>query len=287
MLHYLQVFSFPVNQTLDPTVYFNDSLWHIKELFGVILVLLLAVIAIISWKKHKPISFGIWWFFATHMLESSIIPIDDPIVEHRMYLPSIGLIIAISYVFWKLLVGQKKVIRAFFIIGIPVVLIATTVYRNTIWKSDITLWTSEVEKNPDNHRAYNNLGYCYLEDNQLDSAYRNIKKALELKPGFVYGLNNMGEVLMKKGDTVRAMYFFNSAIEKNNYLYSLNNMALYYYSIGNFEKAQYYVSKSLLLEDFYQSFYIQYLIFKSQKDNEQAVIYQDLAKQKNPDFIMH
>ena len=42
------------------------------------------------------IAFGIFWFFITHAIESSLIPIVDVIFEHRMYLPSAGIFMAVA-----------------------------------------------------------------------------------------------------------------------------------------------------------------------------------------------
>jgi len=56
--------------------------------------------------RHAPgagrlTAFGIFWFFMTLSVESSIIPIADVIFEHRLYLPSVGFFIAItSALFW-------------------------------------------------------------------------------------------------------------------------------------------------------------------------------------------
>jgi len=42
------------------------------------------------------IAFGIIWFFLALSVESSFIPIEDVIFEHRLYLPSIGTFIAFT-----------------------------------------------------------------------------------------------------------------------------------------------------------------------------------------------
>ena len=46
-------------------------------------------------------AFGIFWFFITLSVESTVLPLEDVIFEHRLYLPSIGIIIAfVSFVFF-------------------------------------------------------------------------------------------------------------------------------------------------------------------------------------------
>ncbi len=53
-------------------------------------------------------AFGILWFFITLSVESSIIPIDDVIFEHRVYLPSVGFFTAITAVVFFVAKSLRK-----------------------------------------------------------------------------------------------------------------------------------------------------------------------------------
>jgi len=48
---------------------------------------------------YRLIAFGMFWFFLTLSVESSIIPITDVIFEHRIYLPSVGAFLAFASFF--------------------------------------------------------------------------------------------------------------------------------------------------------------------------------------------
>ena len=47
-------------------------------------------------RSRQPlICFGIWWFFANLLVESTFLPLEM-IYEHRIYLPSVGLFLALA-----------------------------------------------------------------------------------------------------------------------------------------------------------------------------------------------
>jgi len=79
-----------------------------------------------NYPQTRIITFGVLWFFITLSTESSIIPIIDVIFEHRVYLPSIGMLTAITIaVFWiadgcrrKWKNAQKVAIISFIVIVI-------------------------------------------------------------------------------------------------------------------------------------------------------------------------
>ncbi|MEK7991759.1 MAG: hypothetical protein VSS52_012185 [Thiotrichaceae bacterium] len=65
---------------------------------------ILSLIGFAVWKRkiYPLIAFGILWFFAGQILESSVIGLVI-YFEHRNYLPSIGIIFVLVYFFWVLL----------------------------------------------------------------------------------------------------------------------------------------------------------------------------------------
>ncbi len=109
------------------------------------------------------VSFGIGWFFLALSVESSVIPIVDVIYEHRAYLPSVGLFVASA----TLLVGALRAGRIARVQGgrrcSPVsrsslVLGSSTLQRNAVWASAVTLWSDTAAKSPRKRRPHLNLG---------------------------------------------------------------------------------------------------------------------------------
>lgn len=86
---------------------FHDDFPIARSLFSSISITVIFILGLIGlgiWvrKIYPFIALGILWFFAAHVLESSFIGLVL-YFEHRNYLPSIGIIFTLVYIFWMLL----------------------------------------------------------------------------------------------------------------------------------------------------------------------------------------
>ena len=59
---------------------------------------------------------------------------------------------------------------------------ACTWLRNWDYESEISLWQANIKQQPSNARAWNNLGYAYMQDKQDEKAIHAFENALELDP---------------------------------------------------------------------------------------------------------
>ena len=159
---YIRLLFLPVNQNLDYDYPIHDAFFTIPVLLSFVFLLLLVLLGVYSFfragRKNggdrgelRLVSFGIFWFFIALSVESSIIPIIDPLFEHRVYLPSVGFFIA--FVTGLIMMVQKvnnrgvvKVIAAG-VIAAVVVLGGTTYARNRVWQNEITFWEDVVKRN--------------------------------------------------------------------------------------------------------------------------------------------
>ena len=100
---YIRLLFFPVNQNLDYDYPISRTLFEFPTLLS--FLFLTSVVAFGGWmfKKSRLISFGIFWFFITLSVESSIIPIRDVIFEHRVYLPSVGFVIFLTVAIYQMM----------------------------------------------------------------------------------------------------------------------------------------------------------------------------------------
>ncbi|MBI4823379.1 MAG: tetratricopeptide repeat protein [Nitrospirae bacterium] len=165
------------------------------------------------------IAFGIFWFFVTLSVESSIIPIPMWINEYRVYLPSIGVFTAIvtgAFLFTERLKNKKtqKVILSFLAL-MPLVLSPATYKRNTVWGSEISLWEDVARKSPNKARVYNNLGAVYEEKGLIDNAIKHYQSAVRLKPDLIEAHYNLGIVYIDKGDLDKARKELEMALQIN------------------------------------------------------------------------
>ena len=102
-------------------------------------------------------------FFSGHILESTIIPLEL-IFEHRNYLPSFGIIIALVFTIERLL-KNIKLNKIIIVLGIAWFSLATytTYIRAEQWKDPLTLAMAHVEYHPNSVRAHSSLGGIYAE----------------------------------------------------------------------------------------------------------------------------
>jgi tetratricopeptide (TPR) repeat protein len=184
------------------------------------------------------VSFGIFWFFLTLSVESSVIPIFGVIYEHRLYLPSIGVFIAI--VMSLFIMGEnlrkrwKEMVRVVMAVLFIVVfaLSGATYARNTIWKSRVSIWEDAIKKSPENAVAYTNLGLAYKSEGMTEKAIEQYEIAIRLNPGIPEVHNNLGVAYMSKD-------FIEQAIEQYQIAIKLKpSYAKAYFNLGNAFKAQ-------------------------------------------------
>ncbi|MFC2085422.1 tetratricopeptide repeat protein, partial [Bacteroidota bacterium] len=236
---YLKLFVLPISQSIDYDIKISNSLFELDVFFGFLLLLCLFIIAIFTYKKYRLISFGIFWFFITLSVESSIIPIRDVIFEHRMYLPSFGLIISIiSAIFYFLKLNQLKS-AVIIIFGISLLLGYLTFKRNYVWRDGITIWTDTIQKFPQKARCYNERGLVYSRIGNYKKALNDFTTAVRLKPDYLIPLVNRGTAYSKIGKDENAISDFSEALKLNpKDMGALRNRYFLYKKIGEEELAQ-------------------------------------------------
>lgn len=230
---YIRLLLLPVNQTPAYSYSISSSLFDGHTFFSFLFLAALFSFGMWLFKRSRLASFGIFWFFVTLSVESSIIPIKDVIFEHRVYLPSVGFII----MFFALLVeiaGRFKVRKVMLLAFVLLLVMAgtgLTIHRNSIWKNDYTLWKDAVAKSPYSARAHNALGDAYFRRGQYKLALKEIEMAITLEQNFAPAYYNLGPVLEKLGDIEYAIKAYTSAlkfdINKDKAYYNLGRL---YYS---------------------------------------------------------
>ncbi len=250
---YIRLLFLPVNQNLD----YDYPVYHSLFIPVVFLsfLFLLFIIGVGVYLLIRSVrsgncyalfaSFGIFWFFITLSIESSIIPIKDVIFEHRLYLPAVGAVMAFSSAVlyglehWKSRRGTDTIVTAYVFIFIIVVLLSFATYqRNWTWRDEITLWMDVVAKSPLKARGYNNLAFAYDNQGRIDKAVEEYKTAVKLKPDYVDAHNNLGLAYDKQGRIEEAMEEYKAAIRlKPDNVNAYNNLGLAYVNQGRIEEA--------------------------------------------------
>jgi len=201
MTRYLRLLVLPINQNFDYDYQLQTQFFTPAVLLPLFILLVIAVtgvwLLIHSRKRRNPeaglcalTAFGIFWFFITQAVVSSIVPIEDLIFEHRAYLPSIGFFMA-TLAGVALLYNTRKPGKSLYAspVVIGILSIAVLVYasagfkRNSIWEDKITFWRDVVSKSPNKARPHVNLGLALL-----DEPHQNLEMIEKMKKITALGL---------------------------------------------------------------------------------------------------
>jgi len=248
LLVYVGLLFLPINQNLDYLYRFNNIFF--EGYTPLAFVLLIGIVGIGIWnvRKRPVISLGIFWFFVTLSVESSIIPIKDALVEHRLYLPMFGFALTVTYLIFHFL--SKKISWAIAISVVIILSLGTATYlRNEVWRDSVTLWADVVLKSPKNIRGYNNLAFVLDKKGRFEEAIRYYLKALKIKPDFAQAHNNLGGTLKNQGKAKLAIRHYLEALKiRPDYAEAHNNLGAVLMDQGNVPKAIDHYRKSLKIK---------------------------------------
>ncbi|HSA78468.1 MAG TPA: tetratricopeptide repeat protein, partial [Nitrospirota bacterium] len=308
---YVRLLLFPVNQNLDYDYPKFRSILEPQVLLSLLFLLSILCFGIyfLQLSRRRPedpafvgshpafpvlrlSAFGIFWFFITLSVESSVIPIADVIFEHRLYLPSAGFFMAaVTTVFFireKLRPAQRNMVVP--LLGVIIVcLMLFTYFRNGVWRSEVSLWEDVVRKSPMNARGYNGLGLAYQREGRPDKAIEAYVTGLRIYPAYALAHNSLGSVYFQQGKLREALEQFDAAIflDPGNYIF-LNNRGLAYAALQDFKRAEEDYTRAIALRPSYAEAYHNLgLAFHLQGHYERAIALYDKALALEPDVALY
>lgn len=275
ILTYLRLLILPFGQNLDYDYQINHSLAEPRTLLSLLALLLLLSLAIYLFMKSNRVTasagevkeetqparltipsaplyrlaaFGIFWFFITLSVESSVIIIQDVIFEHRLYLPSFGFfvfIVSCSALGLNRLSPKIRDIRTV-TTSVTVILVLTltsaTFARNNVWQDWPSIWGDTVKKSPEKPRPHLILGIGYYYRQDMDNALLEYQQAARLKPDYIEAYYNMGLVYKAKQQHAEAIPMFLKvlglcAFNAEMYAKVYNEIGTSYADLGDYDQA--------------------------------------------------
>lgn len=202
-LRYFRSFFLPLYLNVDTDLTAFHSLANPLVWVGVVFCALLAAAARFTARhaEWRAVSFGLWWFLIG-LIPTSVYPLNEVENDRRMFLPFIGLSLAVAGSAAILLRRHAKASIRNLAAAAGFVLLAAlalgTHNRNEVWLSDETLWRNDIEKSPNNARGHYNLGFALSgSPDRLPEAIQEFKTALRIQPDFVNAHYNLGVALSK------------------------------------------------------------------------------------------
>ena len=109
-----------------------------------------------------------------------------------------------------------------------------------------------VDKDPQNARFQNSLGFCYYRMEDYDMAEQHYSKALTLEPTYSTAYNNLGVIYLKKEQYDVSRHYFKKALHYNPYnVKAMYNLGITYFRKGNYFKALRCYSKVKKMDENY------------------------------------
>ena len=237
---YLGLLAFPFGLCIHRYVRVSESIFEPQVLLGGAVIVALLVWA---WRtrRTRPIaSLGIVWFFLALAPTSTIIPLNQVMNEHRLYLPGVGIAMLVGTLF----LDPHR--RAWWAVPVTAALLcALTLRRNADWADPVRIWQSAVEVSPESGGAWNSLGAQLRRRGDLDGADAAFRRCLDLDPDSWDATFNLGTLYLERGrlsradrDLVEAERWLDRSLEiRPNATRSRWFRAEVYYQMGRPQKA--------------------------------------------------
>ncbi len=242
---------FPYNLSVLPIIQDTTFVWGVLALV-IVTGLLLLEFVLYDKSRRKNIFmmfFGIIWFVA-FLFPSFIRPnptIVADFIEHRLYLPVVGLIMFIieSHIGLILKRVPRDILYGAGIIIIVLFSVVTLVHGGN-FANRLIFWKNAAETSPHSPLAQRNLGAMYFLENEYDLAEKYFKKSLALNNNEQMAHNNLGLIYMNRGKFSEAEQEYKQELAVNpSYDNAHFNLGLLYYKMGRIQEAEKLWKKTL------------------------------------------
>jgi tetratricopeptide (TPR) repeat protein len=201
----------------------DGTVWW-QYLFPAAVLLLLAGLAWLSRHWRAPLA-GMLFFIGTLFPALGFLNVYpfrfSFVADHFQYLASLGIIvlvaagIALLLEVWRLSRRPTGyVILCAFLASLTVL----TWRQSAMYSDSETLWRTTIAKNPKSWMTQNNLGAVLLQKGELDEAIVHFRNTLEINSNDVGAQVNLGNALLQKGQLDEAIAHYDTALEmKHDY----------------------------------------------------------------------
>jgi tetratricopeptide (TPR) repeat protein len=186
-----------------------------------------------------------------------------------MFMPSLGFCLLIAYLIYKYLGKENSNLM----VGIAVLIIGLysykTISRNMVWKTDFSLFTTDVKTSINSAKVLNAAGGALVTESNkpenaslkikmIDEAIPYLEKALTIHPNYKNAALLLGNANFYKGDFEAAIKSYERTLSISpEYPEAIKNLAIAYRDAGrkageidkDLDKAKRYLQRSIQLVD--------------------------------------
>ena len=213
ILIYLRLFFLPFGQNGDWRLPIFKSLADdYAWLYAIALLALLAAIGLaILIPQSRLSAFGLLISLVILAPTSSLVPVTDALAERRMYIPIVGLILAVIGLLLRLRLTTDT-LRAVAVVSV-LAAVAFTWHRAAVWAGPLPFWEDAVKRNPANPRALFGLGTALLAQKKCDRAVEELAKGRAAEPKNVDIIWNLAQAYRCKNQLDLALSAFHQFVD--------------------------------------------------------------------------
>lgn len=253
LVHYVSTLFLPVNLSADTQWPLVGSPFDIRVLIGGAFVVAALALAWVASNRRdtRPIAFGVLWFFVALLPTSSVVPLSEPMNDHRMFFPFIGLTLAVVWAGGLAVMEKTRRTQAWTAAAALAAIVAMaygTRQRNIVWRTEESLWLDATIKSPDNGRGLMNYGVIQMNKGRLLVAEEYFQRALRFTPDYAYLHVNLGVLKAALGQPAEAERHFREAQRNDpNNPVSYTHFARWLKSVGRTEEARLFADAAVRL----------------------------------------
>ncbi|MGA7241143.1 MAG: hypothetical protein WBY44_36010 [Bryobacteraceae bacterium] len=232
---YIRMTICPSGLSLDHDFATSHTILEHGAIFWMILLAALVAISIIFRRRYPLFCFGFLMFLIWLAPTSSIVPLDDALVERRMYLPLIGLILIGCEFGMRVRLPAAVCVASLCIAGI--ILGALCYDRNRLWGDPDKLIEMAADNAVHNPRPLLNFAEILIEKNECAATRPYLVRAESRLPNNYYVNVTWGRTLACLGYFDRAVNRFETAAKLKPTSQVYQWLGLAYAEIGRSEAA--------------------------------------------------
>jgi hypothetical protein len=252
---YLRLLLLPVGQSLTHRVLEGEVARLVipRLVAGAALLGLL----VLTWRlraRWPLLAFG-WLWFLLLLVPSTLIPLGEPMAEHRLYVAACGVfVVASSGLVWlagwlgrRLAAGRRAAVGAGLLL--LALLAGATVARNRVWDDPVTLWSDAIAKAPGVYAPLRSLADAYRMQGDNEHAARFYRKALEVLPDDADARNLLGICLVQLSRRQEAWREFQRVLQTDpNNVQTHENLGMLAILLGRVEDSRRHLQRVLELD---------------------------------------
>jgi tetratricopeptide (TPR) repeat protein len=186
-----------------------------------VLACLLAAITLAAFylRRDRPyLLFGWLWFLVTLLPAIGLVQVGlQAHADRYMYLPNIGLFVAIAWEMETLLAAQRRRSSIAGTLAAVTLAVLTIAANNqaALWRTSASLWRHAILHTARNDCAYGNPADVMREEGDFAEAARMYEKSMEINPKFPQGYDNLALCWQKSGEVDQSAARYSEALRNN------------------------------------------------------------------------